>query len=67
MTGYKIIRQLDLNGCSPQKAIRMMNDIINRTPIDMRRYLVIEEYGEDYGHPFREPDKCLRVVLKENS
>ena len=63
--GKRVIRELHLNGHTPQKVIRMMNDIINQTPIDMRRHLVIEEYDEDYGHPFHEPDRCLRVVLKE--
>lgn len=61
----KVVTELHLNGCSPQKVIKMMTDIINRTPIDKRRYLVVEEYEEDYGHPFREPDTQLRVILKE--
>lgn len=57
-----------LNGKTPQKVIKMMQDIINRTKgIDKER-LLIEEYEETYNDPFcQSPDKLLRVVVKQKS
>lgn len=63
MTKKKIVCELDLNGMSPQKAIRHLTDIISRAKISEKRRLRIESYMEDYGHPFREGTKEYRVVI----
>lgn len=59
----KVIKDLYLDGVTPQQVKRMMDDVINRTPYDKRRYLRIQEYDEDFGNPFAEPTKCLRIIL----
>jgi hypothetical protein len=53
-----------LDGMSPQQAIRMFTDVVNRTKLDDRRYLRIEAYKEDFCNPFEQnPTRCLRIVL----
>lgn len=55
-----------LPGRSPQKVIKILTDIINRTPINDRRYLKIESYYETYGNPFEQnPDKKMRIVIEK--
>jgi hypothetical protein len=60
--------ELYFNGMTPQKVIRMMNDIIGRANIKEKRHLIIREREETYGNPFcQNPDKVLYVTttLKE--
>jgi hypothetical protein len=53
-----------LNGVSPQQAIRMLTDVINRTPWGDRRYLRIESFNDDLGNPFEQnPTRTLRIVI----
>lgn len=60
----KQVRNLDLNGMTPQRVIRLMNDIIGRAKLDEKRFLRIEEYRDNLGNPFEpNPDKYLRVVI----
>ena len=61
-----VIQDLYLDGLSPQKVIKVMNGIIGKTKLEDRRYLRIEEYDENFGNPFAEPTRCLRVVLEKN-
>jgi hypothetical protein len=55
--------ELYLNGMTPQKVIRMMNNIIGRAGIKEKQHLVIREREETYGNPFcQNPDKVLYVT-----
>ena len=54
---------LYLEGVTPQKVIRMMNDIIGRASIKNKQHLIIREREETYGNPFcQNPDKVLYVT-----
>lgn len=60
------MRELHLNGMTPQQVIKVMNDVIGRAKGADKRHLVIEEYEETYGDPFcQHPDKALRVVVRK--
>lgn len=53
-----------LDGVSPQRAIRILADLVNRTPQADKRWLRIEAYDETYSNPFcQNPTRCLRIVL----
>jgi hypothetical protein len=53
-----------LDGVSPQQAIRMLTDVINRTKLEDRRWLRIESHRDDLGNPFEQnPTRTLRIVM----
>jgi hypothetical protein len=63
----KIIKcGLELDGMTPQQAIRHLTDIINRSKEYEKRFLRIETYMENYGHPFREGSRQYRIVVISN-
>lgn len=60
-----VVDTLYFGGMSPQKAIRHLTDLISRTKQEDKRFLLIEEYNENYGNPFAEPTKCLRLITRK--
>ena len=61
----KIITELYFDGKSPQKAIRYLTDLVNRQKEADKRFLVIEEYYENYSNPFEQnPTRCLKLVVR---
>jgi hypothetical protein len=59
----KVVTELYLNGMTPQKAIRHLTDLINRTKQEEKRWLRIETYKETFSHPFRDGVEALRLVI----
>lgn len=63
MKSDRINKELYLNGLTPQEAIKHLTDVINRIPYPQKRFLIIEEYEDDYGNPFEQnPARLLRIV-----